>query len=31
MGENARTKIANLTAALEGGILAPVELLLRLG
>ncbi|WP_137931986.1 class I SAM-dependent methyltransferase [Mesorhizobium comanense] len=31
MGENARTKIANLTAALEGGILAPVELILRLG
>ena len=31
MGEDARTKIANLTAALEGGILAPVELLLRLG
>jgi MPBQ/MSBQ methyltransferase len=31
MGENARTKIANLTAALEGGILAPVEMLLRLG
>jgi MPBQ/MSBQ methyltransferase len=30
MGEDARTKIANLTAALEGGILAPVELLLRL-
>ncbi|MEI9424407.1 methyltransferase domain-containing protein [Mesorhizobium sp. Cs1299R1N1] len=31
MGEDARTKIANLTAALEGGILAPVEMLLRLG
>lgn len=31
MGDQARTKIANLTAALEGGILAPVELLLRLG
>ncbi|PDQ19069.1 SAM-dependent methyltransferase [Mesorhizobium sanjuanii] len=31
MGEDAHTKIANLTAALEGGILAPVELLLRLG
>lgn len=31
MGEDARTKIANLTAALEGGILAPVELILRLG
>lgn len=31
MGEDATTKIANLTAALEGGILAPVELLLRLG
>ncbi|GLQ78691.1 SAM-dependent methyltransferase [Mesorhizobium huakuii] len=31
MGEDAATKIANLTAALEGGILAPVELLLRLG
>ncbi|WP_457151190.1 class I SAM-dependent methyltransferase [Mesorhizobium sp. P5_C1] len=31
MGDDARTKIANLTAALEGGILAPVELLLRLG
>ncbi|WP_095202092.1 class I SAM-dependent methyltransferase [Mesorhizobium carmichaelinearum] len=31
MGEDARTKIANITAALEGGILAPVELLLRLG
>ncbi len=31
MGENARIKIANLTAALEGGILAPVELILRLG
>lgn len=31
MGENARAKIANLTAALEGGILAPVELILRLG
>jgi MPBQ/MSBQ methyltransferase len=31
MGEHARTKVANLTAALEGGILAPVELLLRLG
>jgi SAM-dependent methyltransferase len=31
MGDEARTKIANLTAALEGGILAPVELLLRLG
>lgn len=30
MGEDARTKIANLTAALEGGILAPVEMLLRL-
>ncbi|RUX03241.1 MULTISPECIES: methyltransferase domain-containing protein [unclassified Mesorhizobium] len=31
MGEDARTKMANLIAALEGGILAPVELLLRLG
>jgi MPBQ/MSBQ methyltransferase len=31
MGEDARTKFANITAALEGGILAPVELLLRLG
>jgi len=31
MGEDAHTKIANVTAALEGGILAPVELLLRLG
>ncbi|RWE30458.1 MAG: methyltransferase domain-containing protein [Mesorhizobium sp.] len=31
MGEAARTKMANLIAALEGGILAPVELLLRLG
>ncbi|BAB48970.1 class I SAM-dependent methyltransferase [Mesorhizobium japonicum] len=31
MGEDARSKIANITAALEGGILAPVELLLRLG
>ncbi|MGX5827641.1 class I SAM-dependent methyltransferase [Mesorhizobium sp. 43Arga] len=31
MGEDARAKIANITAALEGGILAPVELLLRLG
>ncbi|TSE12543.1 methyltransferase domain-containing protein [Mesorhizobium intechi] len=31
MGEDAGTKIANVTAALEGGILAPVELLLRLG
>ncbi|AZO53958.1 MULTISPECIES: methyltransferase domain-containing protein [unclassified Mesorhizobium] len=31
MGEDARTKMANLVAALEGGILAPVELLLRLG
>lgn len=31
MGEDARTKIANITAALEGGILAPVELILRLG
>ncbi|PWJ89994.1 MULTISPECIES: methyltransferase domain-containing protein [Mesorhizobium] len=31
MGEDARTKVANITAALEGGILAPVELLLRLG
>ncbi|UVK51990.1 methyltransferase domain-containing protein [Mesorhizobium sp. AR02] len=31
MGESARTKIANITAALEGGILAPVELILRLG
>ncbi len=31
MGEDARTKIANLIAALEGGILAPVEMLLRLG
>ena len=31
MGDDARTKIANITAALEGGILAPVELLLRLG
>ncbi|MER9745276.1 methyltransferase domain-containing protein [Mesorhizobium sp. M0187] len=31
MGENAGTKIANLTPALEGGILAPVEMLLRLG
>lgn len=31
MGENARIKIANLTAALEGGILAPVELILHLG
>ncbi|MBZ9746353.1 methyltransferase domain-containing protein [Mesorhizobium sp. CO1-1-7] len=30
MGEDARTKIANLTAALEGGSLAPVEMLLRL-
>jgi len=30
MGESASTKIANLTAALEGGILAPVEMLLRL-
>ena len=31
MGEDAHTKIANVTAALEGGILAPVELLLRFG
>ncbi|MER8903691.1 methyltransferase domain-containing protein [Mesorhizobium sp. M0772] len=31
MGENAGTKIANLTPALKGGILAPVEMLLRLG
>ncbi|ESY79677.1 SAM-dependent methlyltransferase [Mesorhizobium sp. LNHC221B00] len=31
MGGDARTKIANITAALEGGILAPVEMLLRLG
>ncbi|TPL95684.1 methyltransferase domain-containing protein [Mesorhizobium sp. B2-3-12] len=30
MGEDARTKMANVTAALEGGILAPVELILRL-
>ncbi|ESZ42231.1 methyltransferase domain-containing protein [Mesorhizobium sp. L2C066B000] len=30
MGENAGTKIANLTPALKGGILAPVEMLLRL-
>ncbi|MER9423970.1 methyltransferase domain-containing protein [Mesorhizobium sp. M0317] len=31
MGENAGTKIGNLTPALKGGILAPVEMLLRLG
>jgi SAM-dependent methyltransferase len=31
MGEDARTKIANLVALLEGGVLAPVEMLLRLG
>ncbi|ESY42257.1 class I SAM-dependent methyltransferase [Mesorhizobium sp. RSR380A] len=31
MGENAGNKIANLTPALKGGILAPVEMLLRLG
>ncbi|ESW68926.1 SAM-dependent methlyltransferase [Mesorhizobium sp. LSHC422A00] len=31
MGENAGTKIANLTPALKGGILAPVEMLVRLG
>lgn len=31
MGDDARTKIANLTAALNGGMLAPVEMILRLG
>jgi len=31
MGEDDHTKIANVTAALARGILAPVELLLRLG
>ncbi|ESY05479.1 methyltransferase domain-containing protein [Mesorhizobium sp. C386A] len=31
MGENAGTKIANLTPALKSGILAPVEMLFRLG
>jgi hypothetical protein len=30
MGSDAPTKIANLTAALEAGILAPTELILRL-
>lgn len=29
MGENAAAKIANLTAALEAGLLAPVEMILR--
>ncbi|TPM38258.1 methyltransferase domain-containing protein [Mesorhizobium sp. B2-3-4] len=31
MGDDARTKMTHLVAALEGGILAPVELILRLG
>jgi hypothetical protein len=29
MGENAAGKIANLTAALQAGVLAPVEMILR--